>query len=227
MNNYLQHHTILGYDDLVPYPAGDSTEHLVDVMAYDTSIRASYLKKDMLALTGSTIYVRDMLAQKLAAANRELASRGYTLKVVYGYRHPQVQKKYFEDRRQAIHTEDPTLTGDALDRYTHIFIAVPDIAGHPAGAAVDITIVDAEGRDLDMGTTIADFTDPQKIITFADNLTAQQRQNRALLHDLMVAQGFAPFYGEWWHFSYGDREWAAFYDKAALYGPIDFTTEVK
>ena len=27
----------------------------------------------------------------------------------------------------------------------------------------------------------------------------------------MVAEGFAPFDGEWWHFSYGDREWAAFY----------------
>jgi D-alanyl-D-alanine dipeptidase len=37
----------------------------------------------------------------------------------------------------------------------------------------------------------------------------------------MVAAGFAPFYGEWWHFSYGDREWAAVYgEPAALYGPL-------
>ncbi|MDR3125675.1 MAG: hypothetical protein LBU20_01195 [Candidatus Nomurabacteria bacterium] len=27
----------------------------------------------------------------------------------------------------------------------------------------------------------------------------------------MMSQGFAPYDGEWWHFSYGDREWAAWY----------------
>ena len=49
----------------------------------------------------------------------------------------------------------------------------------------------------------------------------EQRSNRGLLQDAMVAAGFAPFYGEWWHFSYGDREWAAFYYRpAALYGPV-------
>jgi D-alanyl-D-alanine dipeptidase len=37
----------------------------------------------------------------------------------------------------------------------------------------------------------------------------------------MTSVGFAPFDGEWWHFSYGDREWAYFYKKKnALYGQI-------
>lgn len=46
----------------------------------------------------------------------------------------------------------------------------------------------------------------------------EQAQRRSLLHDLMVAEDFAPFYGEWWHFSYGDREWAAFYNvEKAMY----------
>lgn len=36
----------------------------------------------------------------------------------------------------------------------------------------------------------------------------QQKENRFLLQDLMLLVGFAPYYGEWWHFSYGDREWA-------------------
>lgn len=31
----------------------------------------------------------------------------------------------------------------------------------------------------------------------------------------MVEAGFAAFSGEWWHFSYGDREWAAIWNKAA------------
>ena len=61
--------------------------------------------------------------------------------------------------------------------------------------------------------------------TYAKGLTDEQIKNRKMLHDLMVEEGFAPFYGEWWHFSYGDREWAAFYDKETLYAPIDFRTK--
>jgi zinc D-Ala-D-Ala dipeptidase len=72
-----------------------------------------------------------------------------------------------------------------------------------------------------MGCGLGDFDDLALIPTFAPGLTDDQRANRALLHDAMVAAGFAPFYGEWWHFSYGDREWAAFYERpAALYGPL-------
>ena len=36
--------------------------------------------------------------------------------------------------------------------------------------------------------------------TFAQGLTVDQRDLRLLLHDLMLENGFAPFYGEWWHF---------------------------
>jgi D-alanyl-D-alanine dipeptidase len=224
-SNYLQTHTVLGYDDIINYPAGDSQEPLVSVTSYDSSIQASYLKKDMLSLTGNTIYVRDALAKKLAAANNNLTAKGYALKVVYGYRHPDIQREYFTQRRQDVKSNFPNLTDDEIDRKTHNFVAIPAIAGHPAAAAVDLTITNSDGNELDMGTMIADYSDPDKIITFASSLTDEQRQNRQLLHDEMVAQGFAPFYGEWWHFSYGDREWAAFYDKKALYGTIDFTTK--
>ena len=62
------------------------------------------------------------------------------------------------------------------------------------------------------GCKIADFSS-NLIKTYAEGLTNEQIQNRALLRDLLLRQGFAPFEGEWWHFSYGDREWAAYYNK--------------
>ena len=68
-----------------------------------------------------------------------------------------------------------------------------------------------------MGTAYADWASPL-ITTFAEGLTPAQQENRALLRRAMVAAGFAPFNGEWWHFSYGDREWALVWDApAALY----------
>ncbi|QQR69366.1 MAG: hypothetical protein IPI58_01405 [Alphaproteobacteria bacterium] len=41
----------------------------------------------------------------------------------------------------------------------------------------------------------------------------------------MTSVGFAPFDGEWWHFSYGDREWAKYYGRShAIYSQIAFSS---
>lgn len=223
MSENLLSKRILTFEDVARFPAGNSDEELVDAAKYDRSITSQYIKTDMVPITGSTIYVRDSIAKKLTAVETKLRDRGFRLKVVYGYRHPIVQQKYFDTRKVAILKEYPNLSGIELDRYTHNFVAVPDIAGHPAGAAVDLTIINSDGTPLDMGTGIADYSDKEKIKTYADGLTDDQITNRKLLHDLMIDQEFAPFYGEWWHFSYGDREWAAFYNKKALYGAVSFT----
>lgn len=218
----IQKKTILRYEDLAAVQPGTSTEELVNIQIYDTTIVGQYAKKDMQLYTGETILVRDMLAKKLARVNQSLQSAGYRLKIVYGYRHPAVQNAYFAARKSEIKREFPYMDEAQLERYTHNFVAIPDVAGHPAGAAVDLTLVDSAGNELDMGTAIADYADPLKIQTFVQTISPAQRANRQILHNAMIGQGFAPFYGEWWHFSYGDREWAAFYDKkAALYGPLD------
>jgi D-alanyl-D-alanine dipeptidase len=46
-----------------------------------------------------------------------------------------------------------------------------------------------------------------------------------LLRSVMLQAGFAPFDGEWWHFSYGDREWAYYYKKKyALYSQVSLSS---
>ncbi len=48
---------------------------------------------------------------------------------------------------------------------------------------------------------------------------AEARDNRRLLHWLMVEAGFAPNPNEWWHFSHGDQTWARVQgEPAAFYG---------
>ena len=213
---------ILTYDDVVAYLAGASQEELVPINAFADNIIGEYKKHDMLRITGDTIYARKTLAEQLAKASAKLSKAEYQLKVVYGYRHPEIQEMYFEKRKRALAEKYQSLDEGELNRLTHNFVAMPDIAGHPAGAAIDVTLVDADGCEVDMGCEIADYTDEAKVKTFYPGITAAQLSNRLTLHDALVAEGFAPFYGEWWHFSYGDREWAAFYDKESLYGPIDF-----
>ena len=219
-----QKRKICTYQELAAISPGENKEPLIDVRSYDSTIIAQYKKNDMLPYTGKRIFVRDTVAQKLAKANKTLGKYGkFRLKIVYGYRHPDVQKRYFEQRRAELQALYPSLTDKKLDILTHNFIAIPSVAGHPTGGAVDVTIVDEDGKELDMGTKIADFENSEKIKTFAKGLSKEQKKNRLLLHEILIKEGFAPFYGEWWHFSYGDREWAYFYGKKqSLYSPIEF-----
>jgi D-alanyl-D-alanine dipeptidase len=119
--------------------------------------------------------------------------------------------------------QNPALNAAALRRETHQYIASPDVAGHPTGGAVDVTLC-RSGTELPMGGAIWDIRDTERIPTFSEKVTADERSNRLYLRTLMLSADFAPFDGEWWHFSYGDREWAAYYQKEfALYEMVGCT----
>jgi D-alanyl-D-alanine dipeptidase len=74
---------------------------------------------------------------------------------------------------------------------------------HSRGAAVDVTLVDARGRELVMPTGFDAFT-ARAGRRYRGGSPATQR-NRRLLEEAMVAQGFHPNRGEWWHFD--DPHW--------------------
>ena len=76
---------------------------------------------------------------------------------------------------------------------------------HSRGAAVDLTIVDATGKELDMGTPY-DFFGRE---AHTDNLTLPPNvlANRKLLRQTLEAVGFKGIRTEWWHFSYKDKVW--------------------
>ena len=101
-------------------------------------------------------------------------------------------------------------------------IAIPDIAGHPTGGAIDVSLYNSETKtDLDMGSDIGDIFSDERMSWFCDSLTTAQQNNRQLLLELMCGQGFAPYWGEWWHYSYGDKEWAAYYNQPnAIYEKV-------
>lgn len=82
---------------------------------------------------------------------------------------------------------------------------------HSYGMALDLTLVDAEGRELDMGTGFDDMTElshPALEEGFLLNgqLSEQQLVNRRLLREAMLQAGFHGINTEWWHFDCGDRE---------------------
>jgi D-alanyl-D-alanine dipeptidase len=140
------------------------------------------------------------------------------LEVVYGYRSLSIQTKLFNENKERI---SATLSGNELLEATHNIIAVPEVSGHPTGGAVDIQITKA-GKPLDFGTKIWEFNNNSFV--FSPFISVEAKENRMLLRGLMMKAGFAPFDGEWWHFSYGDKEWARYYGKPhAIYDQVEFS----
>lgn len=82
---------------------------------------------------------------------------------------------------------------------------------HSYGMALDLTLVDADGVELDMGTGFDDMTELshpalEEGFVLAGELSEQQLANRRLLREAMLQAGFLGINTEWWHFDCGDRE---------------------
>ncbi len=214
---------ILQYQDLIQVPVIDSGEPILIVQDVAPEIACVYEKQDMRPYLGDQFALRKGTIERLKNAAIALQKLGsdLTFRLVYAYRHPNVQLAYFEKRREILIQENPNLSQEEMIAKTHLFVASPDVAGHPTCGAVDITIEGPHGP-IDMGSGIADFTS-NNIETFSEGLSETQQKNRQLLRTILMDAGFAPFDGEWWHFSYGDKEWAAYYQKPnALYDQIVF-----
>ena len=82
---------------------------------------------------------------------------------------------------------------------------------HSFGMALDATLVDAEGRELDMGTgydEMIELSHPKleaKHLATGE-LTPAQHRNRELLRRTLRAAGFQGIDNEWWHFEMLDRQ---------------------
>jgi D-alanyl-D-alanine dipeptidase len=81
---------------------------------------------------------------------------------------------------------------------------------HATGAAVDLTVIDSQGKPLDMGCPIDDLGPHAESNYYLRHEQADHpaNVNRRLLLDCMNTAGFKRLPHEWWHFSYGDAWWA-------------------
>lgn len=207
--------------DYVGVPVASCGENLASVSDLGT-IAVRQIDVAMQAYTGDDVYVREGVLDRLALVARLMAQRDNSLRleVVYGYRALSVQRRLF-DRYAADLKEQ--YSGEALLEAAHRWIAAPDVAGHPTGGAVDIQIL-RDGQPLDFGTPIWEFAPDS--YTFSPFISREAWQNRQLLRQIMLEAGFAPYDGEWWHFSYGDKEWARYYNQpAAIYEQVEFSTK--
>lgn len=203
------------YLELKSIAAGENHEPLVNLRTDYQEILCGPGPERMVPYVGNGIYVRKGVAERLVKAQKSLTEKfpDYRLKVIYGYRHPEVQESGFRRVRGVFREERPELSEDELLELVHHYVAIPEVAGHPTGGSIDITIESSTG-ELDMGCKMGDFSEIELVHTYSDKITPEQLENRLLLRSTLEGAGFAPYDFEWWHFSYGEREWGCYYGKS-------------
>lgn len=127
-------------------------------------------------------FLRKETGQKILEIHKELQEQGYGLKMFDCYRPRPIQWKLWEK------VPDPRYVADPKKG-----------SMHNRGAAVDLTIVDSKGNELDMGTPY-DFFGPRAHTTYTD-LPDSILDNRRMLSETMIKYGFQGIRTEWWHFS--------------------------
>lgn len=127
-------------------------------------------------------FLRLKTVQALMQANQDFLKLGFRIKIFDCYRPLDIQKKMWK------------------------IVSNPDYVANPAkgsihnrGGAVDITLVDSAGKELDMGTAFDHFG-PEAAVDYV-NLSEEVKKNRKLLQTVMSANGFTVLRSEWWHFN--------------------------
>jgi len=170
------------------------------------------------------LYARKTVCKMLSEASEKLPNN-YSFAIFDAHRPVEYQQKRFESLYDKIKKDNPGLDEDEVRAKTFIYIFPPSMdfktpPPHSTGGAIDLSIIDDKGNLLDMGTGYGEFG--ERTYTYNSKISPVQKKNRQKLIDIMTSVGFANYPGEWWHFMYGDREWAAYTGKPnAIYTRID------
>ena len=138
-------------------------------------------------------YLSREVAQKLSTAQKHLKSElsDYSILIMDAARPRSVSQRMYDKMK-----------GTKFEK----FVANPNRGSmHNYGIAVDVTIVDKNDKEIDMGFTpfyksnLSIYWNYAKLKTFG--LSEEQKKNRKLLSTIMKKAGFYPLSYEWWHFN--------------------------
>ena len=165
-----------------------ASSHLVDVLLDNDKFEF----KMKLATEGTSIgkpfYTRNLCIlqydtlQKLITAAELFEKDGYTIVIYDAYRPTSVQQRWFDVIRVHKWVADPSVGMGGI---------------HDRGTAVDMTLMDRNGVELDMPTAIHTLTEASSRYAA---MTAVQKQNVNYMTNIMVQCGFDYIRSEWWHF---------------------------
>lgn len=161
---------------------------------------------------------------KMAASN---LPDGYSLVIFDAYRPFELQKELFDKYSKIIEKKFHLENYSEYDKNNFInkFVSIPDDynpPSHTTGGAIDITLA-YNGDYLDLGCGFDEFCDESYTNFFKDYKDSESiniHKNRMILYNCMTKAGFTNLESEYWHYDYGNRNWANITGNAVLYDEI-------
>jgi len=155
-------------------------------------------------------WLRGTVCRMVSEAVARMPS-GVRMLVTTGMRTLEMQAAGYEAYVSHLRGEHPDWPKPILHRQANRFFHPPHSKcppGHTTGGAVDVRLVDDEGRELDMWSALLQSSN-STWPTFSRRVSPEVREMRKILYDAMIGVGFSNCWDEWWHYSYGDSGWAA------------------
>lgn len=162
-------------------------DNLVDVREYCDDFEIYMILAYADNFSGKPFYERDLCLlqkdtlDKLMAAQEKFKKDGYRIKIYDAYRPQHVQEQMFKIVNNRVYIADPKKASD-----------------HVRGAAVDITLVDGQGNELEMPSPMHTFGPAANVNS--RTMTKKARENMKYMQRIMLDSGFLMYSGEWWHF---------------------------
>jgi zinc D-Ala-D-Ala dipeptidase len=172
----------------------------------------------------SPYYLRQGVVDSLVAAQTQLQQNHQNLQILIfdAYRPVEVQQFMvdytFNQIAVAQGCEFPVSEDkrQVIIEHVYQFWAVPSLdratpPPHSTGAALDVTLVDQNQRQIDMGSAIDEISERSYPDYYAAGDEPQKQEyhrRRQILKNAMNAAGFQQHPHEWWHFCQGDQMWA-------------------
>lgn len=129
-------------------------------------------------------YLHKEVASALDQVEQELFLRQLGIKVFDGYRPLSVQQTMW----------------DAIQDERYVSNPQKNKGRHTRGTAIDLTLIDHRGEELEMPTGFDDFT--EKAHSDCLDVSDAAIYNRELLKEVMSKYGFESLPTEWWHFDF-------------------------
>jgi len=166
-------------------------------------------------------YLRERVAGMLQRARQSLAP-DYDIGVREAWRSLERQRLIYDTYFERLRRERPELPYAALRRLANRYFAPYDQKappGHSTGGAVDVWLLDARGKPIDLHGPGERFASSA---TFQPDLPKEILDLRLLLYRALTKEGFTNCKDEWWHYSFGDAAWAVRSGrKTCIYGYIE------
>ncbi|WP_317643327.1 M15 family metallopeptidase [Bombiscardovia apis] len=202
----------------------ESGEEMVSLAGLGARLEVDWSRSQIASNSERFCYARRTVGQMLVKAAQSLP-QGLILYLKEAYRPYGRQIKSFEESLDWFAERNPGLDADEIYRLTCQYVAPPQVAGHPTGGAVDVTLM-RDGHELDMGCAFNEEPEAPRNLPYTEcpYVSEDAQANRKLLADAMSAAGFVNYPSEWWHWSYGDAYWGFVSHNPACYTAQDETS---